>query len=44
MSVKRQADTELNKDNVDKLEEKEADSCRGETWKRAPDDVLATRK
>lgn len=41
MSTKRQADTELNKDNADSLSE---NVVRQDNWKRAPDDILATRK
>ena len=44
MSFKRQADTELNQDNVHEMDKETSDKAKHDTWKRAPDDVLATRK
>ena len=44
MSFKRQADTELNQDNVHEMDKEVSDKAKHDTWKKAPDDVLATRK
>ena len=44
MSFKRQAETELNQDNVHEMDKEVSDKAKHDTWKRAPDEVLATRK
>lgn len=44
MSFKRQADTELNQDNVHDMDKEVSDKAKHDTWKKASDDVLATRK
>lgn len=44
MSFKRQAETDLNQDNVHDMDKEVSDKAKHDTWKRAPDSVLASRK
>mmetsp|Transcript_15033 Transcript_15033/g.24892 ORF Transcript_15033/g.24892 Transcript_15033/m.24892 type:complete len:454 (-) Transcript_15033:309-1670(-) len=44
MSFKRQAETDLNQDNVHEMDKEVSDKAKHDTWKRAPDSVLASRK